>query len=483
MKKTLSEYWPLILIVVLYTALLSYKLLSHVTPFFDWDESIYIQVGKEMVGHHSWVPQWQGVAWLEKPFFVPYLYGLILTYIPLQPEISTRMFSLFMSIIALVLVFMWVKKYTKSSALATLVTIITITNPIFLQRAQTVNTDVFLLIGWIGYLLVYPSFWYGLLFLFLGVFSKSLLGFYPVILFLAVEVYSYVKHKNNRSDARKRMILIAKQCAVMSIWYILMLVVYKSTFIQVHFIDHMVRRVTSSIESHFGQRTFYLDIIVLQYGWYLLSAILGGCVVIYEYLKKKLKFMDMFAIFFLVPWFIFLNLTKTKISWYIYPALPQAAFLMAYPLLFMRKNKWIYIAVCTVLTLVIAYTAFVKEPFMTTFYSSYDDTYKLAQDVRRECKSLTILIDQDGRKTYGVLDGMHLLISTSAWYGNHPAIVYYSSKPVFYMYDLTSYEKRVAANTSNDCVALEKKDFDSSPDLGTYKLRDLFGDWALWQKK
>lgn len=457
--------------------------MSHVTPFFDWDESIYVQVGKEMVQHHSLVPQWQGVTWLEKPFFVPYLYGIVTSYLPVQPEISTRMISLFLSIIALVLVYIWVKKTTKSDALATLVTIITISNPIFLQRAQTVNTDVFLLIGWLGYLLTYPLFSYSTLFLFLGVFSKSLLGFYPALLFLCVEVYSYLRHKSHRTEYKKRIVMILKQCALMSIWYIAMLFVYKSTFIQVHFIDHMVRRVTSSIESHFGQRTFYVDIIILQYGWYLLSAVVGGLIVVYSYLKKKLKFNEVFALFFLVPWFIFLNLTKTKISWYIYPALPQVAFLIAYPLLLLRRINWLFMTLCILIGTTVIYITFIKEPFLTTYYSSYDDTYNLAMDVRQECKSLTILIDQDGRKTYEVLGGMHLLISTSAWYGNHPAIVYYSNKPVYYLYDVAAYKRKLAEDQSKDCVAVEKKDFDSSPDMSMYRLRDLFGDWALWQKK
>jgi hypothetical protein len=457
--------------------------MSHVTPFFDWDESIYAQVGKEMVQHHSLVPEWQGVAWLEKPFFVPFMYGLIVTYLPLQPEISTRLISLFLSIIALVLVYIWVKRTTKSDALAALVTIITISNPIFLQRAQTVNTDVFLLIGWLGYLLTYPLFSYSTFFLFLGVFSKSLLGFYPALLFLFIELYSYMRYKTHKTDHKKKLMMIMKQCAFMAIWYIAMLIVYKNTFIQVHFIDHMVRRVTSSIESHFGQRTFYLDIIILQYGWYLLSATLGGLIIVYSYIKKKLSFNEVFALFFLVPWFIFLNLTKTKINWYIYPALPQVAFLMSYPLILLRKMKWLYLVLCIAITAAVIHISFIKEPFLTTYYSSYDDTYNLAIDARKDCKTLSILIDQDGRKTYEVLDGMHLLISTSAWYGNHPAIVYYSNKPVYYLYKLADYRKKLIENKTNDCVAVEKKDFDSSPDMSMYRLKDLFGDWALWQKK
>ena len=78
---------------------------------------------------------------------------------------------------------------------------------------------------------------------------------------------------------------------------------------------------------------------------------------------------------------------------------------------------------------------------------------------------------------------MHLLISTSAWYGNHPAIVYYSNKPVYYLYKLADYRTKLTENKTNDCVAVEKKDFESSPDMSMYRLKDLFGDWALWQKK
>src|SRR5438067_1934450 len=68
----------------------------------------------------------------------------------------------------------------------------------FLQRAQIVNTDTFLLIGWLGYMLYYPRFGLSLFFLFIGVFCKSLLGFYPAIIMAAYEFFRFITKKINK---------------------------------------------------------------------------------------------------------------------------------------------------------------------------------------------------------------------------------------------------------------------------------------------
>src|SRR5262249_5880977 len=141
------------------------------------------------------------------------------------------------------------------------------------------------------------------------------------------------------------LIKILLQVFILSLWYIVMVILFGKEFIQVHFNDHLLRRITSSIESHFGARTFYIDILLREFGLFLLSGLLGVVLLCKEYLSKKRSLEGYVHSLFFIPWFIFLNLTKTKIDWYIYPVIPQILFLIVYPLmLFARYKKILYIA-------------------------------------------------------------------------------------------------------------------------------------------
>src|SRR3989338_7412997 len=97
--KFLKNHSPIILFLIFYFSITFYKLVSSPAPFYDWDESIYAQVGREMFTQKSIVPLWQGKIWLDKPPLAPLAYGIIGRTIPVSPEISTRTFTLLLSIL------------------------------------------------------------------------------------------------------------------------------------------------------------------------------------------------------------------------------------------------------------------------------------------------------------------------------------------------------------------------------------------------
>lgn len=467
--------------LVIYTVLIGYKLISHPTPFYDWDESIYMQVGKEMINVHSLTPLWQGHLWFEKPPLAPFIFG-VMNALPFNPEITTRLFSLAMSVIILYLIYAWINRITKNKWIAFLTVTITAFNPIFLQRAQTVNTDTFLLIGWLGYILVFPNFWRSLLFLFLGVFSKSLLGFYPLILFLFFKTYQLFIKKIDKETFLKILEISAIQVVILSVWYALMFAFYGKDFIQTHFGDHLLRRVTSSIESHFGQRTFYIDIVVQQYGYYLIAALVGIVLLLKQNLFKKFNDEKILLGLILIPWFIFLNLTKTKISWYLYMFVPQVSFLISYPLTLLKNNKKILPLTVSFITIILFYRLFVIDNFFKTFYSQYDETYQMSVLAKYKCSSLDVLLNPQSRETFRVLDSMNLLISTSKFYGSNPSIVYYFGKKVNFIYDKNNVSKNLKSLTEDACFTLYKEDLDIAPKGPGFNLIKKFDSLYLFQK-
>ncbi len=462
----LKFHLPILLFLLFYFSIISYKLISHPTPFYDWDESIYTTVGREMVQKNSLIPLWQGHEWLEKPPLVPLAYGLIIQYIPAQPEISTRVFSLMLAVFALFLVYKWTfsifqKKsgLLRSGLFSTLVVVVIAFNPLFIQKAQTVNTDIWLLIGILGYLLTYPRFWWSFLFLFVGVFSKSLLGFYPALMIGAFEIYKYLlDKKKNRKELFRTLKNIGIQIAVLALWYVLMLIIYKNEFFIVHFQDHLLRRVTQSVESKFGKRTYYFDLIVEQFGMISILAVISIAVLLFQWKQKYVDSRNVFMSLFLLPYFLFLNVTKTKIAWYIIPAIPQAAFLIAYPITLLQKIKPLFIVICVGLMGFIIYKGIYTDKLMTSYFSQYDDYYNISIYAKTKCDTLNVLLDGGSRNTHDTLQKLGLLLSTSEIYGNHPAVVYYFGKKTEFVFSLDTAKREMTLNRQHECFAVEKND-------------------------
>ena len=76
LKKILTRHWPVILYLSIFFVVIGVQIIFRPTPFYDWDESIYAQVGREMIRARSLIPLWQGQFWLDKPPLAPLFYRL-----------------------------------------------------------------------------------------------------------------------------------------------------------------------------------------------------------------------------------------------------------------------------------------------------------------------------------------------------------------------------------------------------------------------
>ncbi len=477
----MKKHFILIVFLVTYFLIIAFKLVSHPTPFYDWDESIYMEAGREMFTRQSFIPLWEGKAWLEKPPLVPLLYAGIAQIPFVKPEISTRIFTLILSVITLFFAYVWIYKLTKSDIISNSVVFLTALTPIFLQRAQIVNTDVFLFLGWLGYLLFYANFWLGLFFLVIGVGSKSILGLFPLLMISLYQFYLFffIKHKNKKQFLATLKTAVI-QVLFLSIWYLVMFLVFKGEFWKVHFSEHLFDRVTSSIESHFGTRTFYIELIGQQFPIIWILGIFGLIIFLYQYLYKKFNSKKLFLGFFFAPWFIFLNLTKTKIVWYLYPALSQIAFFIAYPLTLLKRSKYLSVAVLIFFLLFMGYLNFYQSNFFKAHYSTENQYYQTAVLAGSQCSNLYILVDSGTRNTNNVLTQMHLTISTTDWYGNHPQMAYYFGKYTLFYYNKVQFETDTASLSSGSCVALEKDDFNQKTE-GSLSLLSNINSFLLYK--
>jgi len=475
-KYLIKEHFSVIGFILTYFILLACKIIYFKTPFYNWDESIYVQAGREMMRKHFFLaPLWQGQVWLDKPPLPSLLYGFLGTVIPIEPEITTRILSLLISVIILLLAYIFYSRVIGNKNIALLSVVITAFIPAFLQRAQIVNVDIFLLLGWMGYVVFFNNFLLGLIFLTISVLSKSLLGFYPPLIFiLFFSVRLYLK-QISKDEYKKKIMSIILQMVIVSLWFVVMFVFYQNSFWKMHFVESHFKRVAASIESHFGKRTYYIDLLFNELGIFAYLSILGGGLIVYDFIRNK-KIDKFFMSLFFVPWFLFLNLTKTKIDWYIYPILFQFAFLASYALIIFKKNRQLLLTL--ILIIIILYQNVEGNKLFNVRYSSVDENYKMAIYAKENCQKINYLVNSDTRKTYDTLNKMNLTITTTSWWGDNPRIVYYSNRPVNFIYMKDVFSRNMS-QIRDECFVAYKQDIDDTINSGNYKVTKKFNDLLL----
>lgn len=469
----MKKHWPIIIFLTIYFILIASKLVAHPTPFFDWDESLYVQTGREMIEQNKFLfPVWQGRYWLDKPPLIPLVYGLVakLTFIS-TPEITTRLFSLFVSVIILAFIYAFYNQVFKDRLLSTLTVALTAFTPLFLQRAQTVNLDIFVLLGWLGYVLFFENFFVSLFFLFIAVMAKSLIGFYPVAIMTIYYLYKLFKKEIDNKEFNKIIQKIIIQSAILLSWFIFMFIIFGKAFFWQHIVESHFRRVTSSIEFHFGQRIFYITLALEQMGLFFYFAILGELILLVNFFKNKISSEKIFIAFYLLFWFIFLNLTKTKIFWYFYPAIPQFAFLAVASI--SQFNNKIFKIVFGIFLTIFLFNQSYKQNILAASYSKQEPYYDLSLYAKNKCQSIDLLINKTSRESFDTLDKLGLLITTTKWWGEHPSMVYYFGKRINFYYQTKDFDD---IYKNKGCFVVDKND--SNYLSKSTKLKQ-FGDYYL----
>lgn len=468
----MKKHIPFILFLLLYLSALTYKIVVHQTPFFDWDEPLYVRGGLEMIQSRSFLlPVWLGVPWYDKPPLTTLLYGIVAFIKP--AEVSTRLFTLAMTGFILSGIYALYYRYTKEVVTSLLTVIATAFAVVFIQRAQVVNLDVFLLSGWIGYCLFRKKPIAATLFLLLSVQSKSLLGFFPLVIYSLAYIVSLLRHEKTWAEVKRQLLIIILQAIVLSGWYIAMFILYGNSFLYAHFFESHLMRVTASIESHFGTRTFYLEALWNEMKFMVIPAIAGTALLLYEWIVKKRSTMSMATLTLFVPWFIFLNLTKTKISWYIYPVLGQFYFLAFYPLSYLPR--YLKYAIAGLAIVYLCYTGIVTRNMMGTFYSKAEPHHAIGRYAAHACDNLAVLVTPETRTTYETLQRLKLTIGTTDTWGDHPSLAFYFGKKMKFYYS----QREFIGNLPQwKCAVVQASD---SQDLKSYKQLVEYGDMKLYR--
>lgn len=475
-KRNFAFILPFLTFVFIFCGLIIRNLKLSYLPFYDWDEGIYAQIAREIIKNKSLITTFNGQLWLDKPPLANVLIAVMFSLFGTS-EFNARILISFLSIILLFLTYFLTKKTINSlfknkvekmndwqKQITYLLPVFFLcSSGLYIERSTILNTDIMLGIGWVGYLLFIDNFYLKLLFLNIGVLSKSLLGFYPVL----IELFTVTKKSFSKKNIWKTLILITTS----SLWYVYGYFKFGNDFFVIHFYKQMIKRVVVPIELHFGDKFYYLQFILRDIGPLAIFLIFAYILLFYEVLKDFLKkgpkivkakqWWDYLILFSPIPFFLFLNVGKSKLFWYLTMLLPL--FALSYSYLYMKiKNrflKWFFV----IFMLIFFIYKFTISTYLLIQNSTPPDRILLAKCLSKKPETtIAFLVNEDERKIRNFLEAAHFDTNSSFLYGGSPSFVYYIEKRVDYYYnvdDFLSHQKKY------DLIALSNSDYKTNEQL------------------
>jgi 4-amino-4-deoxy-L-arabinose transferase-like glycosyltransferase len=421
-------------------------------PFYDWDEGMYAQIAKEIISNKSIFTTFNGQVWLDKPPLAHILVSGTFLLFGLS-EFWARMSMVVLAFILLILTYLSAKKLfsliSSSKAqpaeelMASLIPVLILaSSPVFMDRSAILNSDTLIAIGWMGYLLYRNQYWLKLFFLTLGVWSKSVLGLYPLFIDAGITLFKKIilpKPQKQIFNIRKKILFLL----LPSLWYIAGLLKYGQGFIYNHFQSQVLKRISVPIELHIGNKFYYLVYLWEKMGLMNVLFVVGYILflinVSIRIFKEKKKFFDEKNILIIsllcapAPFFIFLTFMKTKIYWYVIMFFPFICLSTLYIFIFLKKK--VYKMLFFTGVVVYFLFSFSSQTFFSKTLNDSTERIDLAKCIAKTpYDKVAFLVDDDERKIRNVLEAAHYDTTSSFFYGGSPSFVYYIQRKVDYFY-------------------------------------------------
>ncbi len=446
-------------------------------PLFDWDESIYAQLGVEILKSHHWLtPTWNGQIWLEKPPGIAWLTALSLSLFG-HNEFAARFFMPLLAGSSLYLTYL-IGRSLKDRTLGILAMLLLANMNLFLSRARVLNTDIALLftILFTVYLVMSKRRpWLVALAIALSFFFKGFAGSLSFIIVLPLLI---------KKSKKYLLQVIGYWLLFILPWHLYQLIVNGSNFITPYFKEQVLRRATVPIEFHLESRWYYFHYLYqnLDITWIFLL-VLGLLFLVF---KLRSSVAHRWSLITLIWWFFFplalFSLAKTRLYWYILPIYPAIALIIAY---FLRQLASLHqLGYQILISFLGLYAIFTLQHFLT-LVDPYHSRVNLPPKLELATwahhfsnQGLLVLVPYHERVAEAILPSEQR-ISSSFRYGGAPSIVFYAQQPVTYFYDLDKFK---SALVSNRLVLLTKQDFQQLQ-LHSLKILKSQGDYLLTQVK
>jgi len=314
-----ARWSPLAVLVLAGCVML--PLLGH-RPLTDWDEGIYAQVSREMLGHSWLLPTWNGQPWFEKPPLAIWIVAIFYKLFGVS-EWTARLPSALAGMAVVTVVHAWLRRQ-RGLLTAWLGAAIVLSTFGFLHIARVGETDTLLTLGCVVTLIGlsrvvrsesrgWPLFW--------GGFAVALMtkGAASVVL-LPVLVVALVMARGK--PGRSFWLSAAGFLAVVLPWHLYVYSRAGATFVQEYVGYHVLARAAVPIEGHVTAWWFFV--------WVLLVSAPPFALLLPWALPAGFRHKE------LMPWAVFLvvdvllfSLAHTRLPHYVAPVYPALAVLVA----------------------------------------------------------------------------------------------------------------------------------------------------------
>jgi hypothetical protein len=350
-------------------------------------------------------------------------------------------------------VWVYTKKHYSDHGAAYASVLLTLASPMIIDRMSIVNVDVYLALAWVWYL-ASENKTGKIIATIIGVWSKSLLGFAPLLCDVVVSLWT---SELNREKIKTWILAII----LPSTWYVIMFVRHGSAFVQSHFFDHLLARVQKPIELHMGSKWFYIRELWEEHHIALIIAGIGLVWLFVRMVQKKAHPQAMMVTLLTGGYLGLLTISKAKLHWYITPLIPLSAILTVHVLSqisIMRIRNGAYMSVALV-----SLGYFASMTYMQSFAPSIPVEVALARcraDVAPFSR-VAYLVSAQSRQDAHTLEAAQLLIGSSLIYGGVPSFRFYVDTPVSYFYQEDAFYMAISGQMSTidfDAMVMHRDD-------------------------
>lgn len=448
MKKTWLFFFFFIFIGLLFR---NYQLRN--VKFYDWDEAMYAQISREIIKNRSLFTRFNNHLWFDKPPLTHFLLAINFLFFG-ENEFFSRLLMIFLGIILLNLLLRLVNDLFHNNLASLIAVLILGATPIFIERSTTLNSDLLVAISWLGYFRYFSHYWKKLFFFSLGVYTKSVLGYYPLVFDVFYHLVNYKKIKINLKNIVKLVFFIT----LPSLWYLFGYLFFGQRFIEEHFFSQMFKRLYIPIELHFGTKFFYFLSLWKNINFINLFIILGYLLVLININKEIKNLKKLIILLSPLPFLVLLTVMKTKIDWYVIIFLPLISLIVSY--LYQKINQLLIKRIILLSIVIFFLFNFTKQTYFFKIKNYYvPEKIQLALCLnKKNISRLAFFVEEQERKNRQFLEAANYQTTSSFFYGGSPSFVFYLNKPVEFFY---SFDKLTNIKNNFSHLAIDKNDYRS----------------------
>lgn len=324
-RRLLQQYWVLLIVTLVSLSYLSFRLGA--STLWDFDEANYAAIARNIVRSNEWVTlRWNLEPWLLKPPLFFWLTAISFKVFGIN-EFAARFVSVVSATGVVLLTMLLIEKVTQNKKIALLSVGMLLASSQFVLMARNGTTDMLLT------LLITTSFFFGVRaienksnywsYLLVGcsvglaVLTKNIIGFFPLGV---LGLYGLVTGEWKNIRWRHVLLLVASLMVVALPWHIAAYLKNGQQFINIYFLDELMKRATSDFQGHPAPVYWYAEVLIQSFKPFIFLLPIVAFINVLDFLKGNKRLL----LFMLWPTLLvaFFSLSKDKLAWYILPVYP-----------------------------------------------------------------------------------------------------------------------------------------------------------------